>query len=1088
VNLLKEENRRLREALEAREAELAACRCEAAERSEELDAQVRRLHDIRSMADAMPLLLAYVDHTERYRFTNRAYERWFGRPVEAIAGRTVADLLGAEAYATIKPRIDAVLCGQTQHFRERLVYRDAGLRDVDILYVPDGRLGGPVRGFFVMVQDMTERMQAQEAVVRSHAFIRQIIDTDPNFVFAKDRQGRFTLVNQAVADCYGTTVEDLIGKTDADFNPNVEEVAFFRRIDLEVMDRRTERCISEERITDATGNVRWLQTVKRPLCDGDGATTQLLGVATDITERKQAEQELARVKDRLALILEAAGEGIYGVDADGRASFINQAGAALFGYRPEELLGRNLHTLLHQTYPDGRPYPEEACPIYGCLRDGVARRGEDQVFWRKDGTPLSVSFTSSPLVEGTRVVGAVVVVQDITERMRQQEALRQSEERFRRAADSSGAVVYDIDVREPGKSLVHGLERVMGIAPEHVQFDLAWWKARLHPDDAPTYLADLEAQLTRGGVMKASFRIRHASGAWLHMESSREVLLDREGRAVRLVGAMVDVTHRVAAEAALRESEERLRLALVAGHMGAWDVDLATERTRWDEKECELLGLSDADAAPSPQAFYGQVHPEDRTMIRQAVQRAIEGTGLMEYEFRVIHPDGEVRWLAARGQVLKDEQGRAVRIVGVNYDVTQRKRTEERLRSFTLELEWRVAERTRELMQSQDRLRALATELNLTEQRERKRLAGDLHDYLAQLLALVRMRMGQLKRQSLSAGQAEMVAEAEKVVNEALTYTRTLVTQLSPPVLHEFGLPVALKWLGQQMVRQELTVEVRQFVPDELTLPEDQAVLLFQSIRELLVNVRKHADTHRALLTIEERSGELIISVHDDGAGSERAITAHSQPTATSSKFGLFSIKERMLAIGGRFEFESAPGKGTTATLRLPLGARAGEQGLSKTALSVAVGTRAAVQKPSEAQRSMRSDSTLHRESHPIRVLLVDDHALVREGLRGLLKQHGDVEVVGEAWDGEEAVAFADRLRPDVIIMDVSMPRLDGMEATRRIKAAFRSIAVVGLSVNSSSQVEQAMRASGADAFLSKEAAGEQVYRAIKETAKRSVE
>ncbi len=125
-----------------------------------------------------------------------------------------------------------------------------------------------------------------------------------------------------------------------------------------------------------------------------------------------------------------------------------------------------------------------------------------------------------------------------------------------------------------------------------------------------------------------------------------------------------------------------------------------------------------------------------------------------------------------------------------------------------------------------------------------------------------------------------------------------------------------------------------------------------------------------------------------------------------------------------------------------------------------------------------------HRKAR-IRVLLVDDHMMVREGLRELLKEHDDVEVVGEAWDGEEAVAFADRLRPDVIIMDVNMPRLDGLEATRRIKAAFRSIAVIGLSVNSSSQVETAMRSSGADAFLSKDAAGEQVYLTVREMGKR---
>ena len=131
-------------------------------------------------------------------------------------------------------------------------------------------------------------------------------------------------------------------------------------------------------------------------------------------------------------------------------------------------------------------------------------------------------------------------------------------------------------------------------------------------------------------------------------------------------------------------------------------------------------------------------------------------------------------------------------MVGINFDVTDRKRTEERLRSFTQELECRVAERTHELTLLHGRLRALATDLNLTEQRERKRLATDLHDYLTQLLALVCMKLGQIKRLAPQTAQAE-ITQTEGIVNEALIYTRTLVAQLSPPVLHEFGLPVALR-------------------------------------------------------------------------------------------------------------------------------------------------------------------------------------------------------------------------------------------------------------------------------------------------------
>jgi len=149
-----------------------------------------------------------------------------------------------------------------------------------------------------------ERMQTEQ-----RAFLRQVIDLDRNFIFAKDREGRFTLVNQAVAEAYGTTVDGLIGKTDHDFNPDREEVEHFRRDDLEVMDGLKDKFIPEEKITDASGRVRWLQTVKRPITGAHGGADMILGVATDITERKRAEAALRRAHEMAKLAHIVTGPG-----------------------------------------------------------------------------------------------------------------------------------------------------------------------------------------------------------------------------------------------------------------------------------------------------------------------------------------------------------------------------------------------------------------------------------------------------------------------------------------------------------------------------------------------------------------------------------------------------------------------------------------------------------------------------------------------------------------------------------------------------------------------------------------------------------
>ena len=199
-----------------------------------------------------------------------------------------------------------------------------------------------------------------------------------------------------------------------------------------------------------------------------------------------------------------------------------------------------------------------------------------------------------------------------------------------------------------------------------------------------------------------------------------------------------------------------------------------------------------------------------------------------------------------------------------------RRQTDAALRELNEQLEQRVAERTEDLLQSQQRLRALASELNLTEQRERQRLAGELHDYLGQLLALSRIKLSLTKEHPMEPPVAKIVSEVQDATDRALRYTRTLVSQLSPPVLQEFGLAMALPWLAEQMQQRDLIVslELKTHIPP---LPEDQALLVFQSVRELLINCAKHAGVQEAKVVLQQMEGALHITVSDAGRGFDLA-------------------------------------------------------------------------------------------------------------------------------------------------------------------------------------------------------------------------
>jgi signal transduction histidine kinase len=241
-------------------------------------------------------------------------------------------------------------------------------------------------------------------------------------------------------------------------------------------------------------------------------------------------------------------------------------------------------------------------------------------------------------------------------------------------------------------------------------------------------------------------------------------------------------------------------------------------------------------------------------------------------------------------------------------------------------LERKLAERTQELNRSLVDVRSLTTALDAAQQSERTHLATELHDYLAQLLVLGRIKIEQLQRLSVPPADDGMVREVDEVLSQALHYCKTLMAELSPPILHEQGLVAGIRALATQMKRYDLEVRVDLDQVDERAIPLSCTVLLFRSVRELLINTAKHAAVKEASIRLTCEQGLLQIVVHDE-SGFDLAASQGSPPPGTenvlSSKLGLLTIRERMKALNGRFDFVSAPKQGTTATLTLPIVPRA---------------------------------------------------------------------------------------------------------------------------------------------------------------------
>ncbi|MEO6307564.1 MAG: response regulator [Nitrospiraceae bacterium] len=401
-------------------------------------------------------------------------------------------------------------------------------------------------------------------------------------------------------------------------------------------------------------------------------------------------------------------------------------------------------------------------------------------------------------------------------------------------------------------------------------------------------------------------------------------------------------------------------------------------------------------------------------------------------------------------------------------ELSQRKQIEEQLRQFTSTLEERVKERTQQLSTSYAKLRALATDLTVAEQTERRRLAMELHDYLAQILVVSRMKVAQLLTRDHDPKVRKTLQGVDQLLHQSLDYTRSLVSELTPQALYESGLVAAIRWLGDQMRRQAvLNVEINLDVP-ELPLPEADAVLLFHSIRELLFNVLKHGKINRASVSMQYSQNVLSITVSDQGCGFDVSRLSEDH----LKRFGLLSIRERMTALGGSFVLQSVPGKGTVASLHLPVAVPSESMATEAVNPPIENAAPRGTFEPDLVPSFPGKTNALT----PLRVLIVDDHQMVREGLCSTLKQYDDLTVVGEASTGEQALQLAGTLMPEVVIMDMHMPGWNGAESTRRILKEHPAMVVIGLSIQTDSHVSDSMLAAGAAGFLPKETNGSELY------------
>ena len=495
-----------------------------------------------------------------------------------------------------------------------------------------------------------------------------------------------------------------------------------------------------------------------------------------------------------------------------------------------------------------------------------------------------------------RVVQLRGTGQDITERRLAQAELRESEKRFHLAAQAGKMFAYEWDASTDG--IVCSAEsaqilRMHEATPTTGQQVLA----RVHPEDLERLMAAVGKLCPDMPCLETSFRVTRPDDTVIWAEMSSRAHFDEQGKVLRIVGMIADITERKRTEQELRESEERLRLAVQAGRMYAFEWDAVSDTIVRSGRYSDVLNWLSDPARDTGQQFIERVHPDDSEAYVATATRLTPKHPSYQTSYRMLRPDGSVIWLEESVHGFFDGKGRLLRTIGMVADVTERKLAEEAVSSVS-----------RRLIEAQEQ--------------ERARIARELHDDLSQMMALLQIGLTKLEQDTpgLSSQTRQQLHALTEVSTEVSSSLHDLSHQLHPSKLDVLGLTACIgSFCREFSQRHKLEVRfVHHNIPGDI--PKDVRLCLFRIVEEALQNVAKHSGVEEAKVELSGHANRIDLCVSDNGAGFTL------EPVKRESGLGLISMRERVRLVGGQLSIESKPSHGTQIQVRIPLSSTTGQR------------------------------------------------------------------------------------------------------------------------------------------------------------------
>jgi PAS domain S-box-containing protein len=893
------------------------------------------------------------------------------------------------------------------------------------------------------------RREANEAVRRSEERFRAFMSHSPATAYIKDGEGRYVFVNRLVEETFQRPLAEWVGKTDLDIFPR-EQAEQYRDNDRTVLASRTTAQFVETVMKE--DGPHHVLSFKFPLKDGEGSWL-LAGMSLDITEKRNAEKALERERDRLRVTLASIGDAVITTDTGGRIAFLNGVAESLTGWANADAVGQPLAAVFDIVHEATRQPVEN--PAARALREGVVvGLANHTVLIRKDGTERPIDDSAAPVRDGEgHVVGCVLVFRDVTERRRlEKQAVEQAEAARKLAAivDSSEDAIISKTLDGIIQSWNAAAERIFGYtAAEAVGRHITM----LFPADRLEEEDRIIARIRAGERVEHFDTVRlRKDGTAIPISLTISPIRDEEGRIVGASKIARDITERTVAEAALRHSEGRLAAELEA-------------TTRLHDLSIRLLSATDLttalddvleNAVQTCGADFGniQLFNLDTNSLEIVVQRGFrsdfldyfrtvrvdEGSACaqaMQSGERIVIEDVELdpafaphrRIAAAAGfravasTPLTAHDGAVVGMLSVHFRFPHRVSERD---GRLLDLYARHAADLIERLRLMDKLRHVAAELSEANRKKDEflaTLAHELRNPLAPLrnaLQIIRLSPDRDAREQARGMMERQLGQMVRLVDDLMDVSRITrgKVELRKERVQLSAVVASAVETSRPLVEQmghELTVRLTKHP----VVVEADPTRLAQVFANLLNNAAKYSDRGGHIrLTAGRQGGDVVVSVRDTGIG--------IPPDKLTSIFDMFSQVDRSLE-----KAQGGLGIGLTLVRRLfemhDGRVEARSEGAGR-------GAEFVVRLPAvvEAPVPEREDDEPAAPQSSLRILIVDDNRDGADSLAMMLRLMGNDTAT--AYDGQEGLDMAGRLRPDVVLLDIGLPKLNGYEAARRIR------------------------------------------------------